>query len=160
MLEPPTSRIEERLTLPCELRHDFKRLSLRLEHIVHLDTMATHDNLPESLQAAMASDFEELKSLLHGRSWIQPTPAVDSPSLGKLLLDSIQQADGPFGWLINARQPEFIVVDGGEIHFSWARVRSEWVFAETYEAAVASALDWAETYAQEVWAAPDAGGAH
>ncbi|TCF97847.1 hypothetical protein BZM26_28875 [Paraburkholderia strydomiana] len=62
---------------------------------------------------------------------------------------------GELGWLVKARQREFIVVDNGEIHYTWAPVRTAWFHAPSYEAAQRAALDWAEQYSREVWGETD-----
>jgi len=131
---------------------DLKRLSLRLEHIVHLDAMATHDALPDAIRAALMSDFREVRELVSAQAWFRgAASAVDGPRLEKTILESVEAADGPFGWLVKARQPEFFVAGNREHHWSGARVRTVWLYADTYDAALASAIEWGEAYSQEVW---------
>ncbi|KXU87137.1 hypothetical protein CR51_35985 [Caballeronia megalochromosomata] len=139
------------------LSQDLKRLSLRLEHIVHLDAMASHEVLPDAIRAALMSDFREVIEVLSKQAWLRRAAGViDGPTLENAILESVEAADGPFGWLVKARQPEFFVAGNREYHWSGARVRSVWLYADTYDAALASAIEWAEAYSQEVWGETEA----
>ncbi|MFM0140383.1 hypothetical protein [Caballeronia grimmiae] len=137
--------------------HDFKRLSLRLEHIFHIDSMVTQDALPDAVRSALVSDFREVRELLARQQWFPAERCTaDVAGLEKAILAATEESNGPFGWLVKARQPHFFVADNREFHWWGARIRTIWLYADTYDAALASAIEWAEAYSQEVWGETEA----
>jgi len=108
--------------------------------------------VPTAISEAFANDFDDVvfalrRNFLEGRG---DRPA-DAKQLCKTIEAFIEDENGTLGWLIKARQRKFIVVDNGEIHYSWAPVRTAWFHAPSYDAAQRAALDWAEAYSSEVW---------
>lgn len=138
------------------LRAEFSRLALRLEHIFHVDAMLDDGRLPADIKSVFTDEFDAVKFALR-RAFLEgggDGPA-DAEQLRKKIEAFAEDDSGELGWLVEARQREFTVVENGEIHFSWAPVRTAWFHAASYEAAQRAAIDWAEQYSREVWGETD-----
>jgi len=134
------------------LSAEFSRLALRFESVFHVDAMLDDGRLPADIRKAFTDDFDAVmlalrRDFLEGRA---DRPA-DAEQLRKKVEAFVEDENGTLGWLVKARQREFIVVGNGEVHYSWAPVRTAWFHAPSYEAAQRAALDWAEEYSREVW---------
>jgi hypothetical protein len=104
--------------LAATLKHEFGRLSVRFEYLFHLDAMMNDDALPETLEAVMLSDSEAIAEALVRSGFLQSIRPTDPIAIRQAIEDHLADESATSGWLVKARQPEFIVVDNGEVHFS------------------------------------------
>ncbi|MFL9906806.1 hypothetical protein [Paraburkholderia sp. RL17-337-BIB-A] len=134
------------------LSAEFSRLAFRFESVFHVDAMLDDGRLPADIRKAFTDDFDSVMLALR-RDFLegQADQPADAEQLRQKIEAFIEDENGELGWLVKARQREFVVVGNGEVHYSWAPVRTAWFHAPSYEAAQRAALEWAEQYSREVW---------
>lgn len=131
-------------------------VSLRVERIVHLDTMLHVDVADEDVVEWLAGDAA--LALAGALGWTENDfrTAVNEFGWTDGALQTILGDQGVRGWLIEAAHPETKRSAGG-YSVSWSSYCVKVFYAATYAAAVEAALAWADDDLEAMHAVVDSG---
>ncbi|MFM0324878.1 hypothetical protein [Caballeronia glebae] len=119
----------------------FRAASVRLEEIVHMDTMIVEGRIP-SLER-LRDEFVFVREALSLGS-LSLFPCVRAAATLEELEDCLFRLSQPdsLGFLIKARQARLVVADG-ELRPSWELTRTAWFAHRSYEKVLSTVNEWA-----------------
>ena len=117
--------------------------AVRIEHIVHLDASLCDDIFFGALRELLVPDFCEVHGALceGGLRFKRIERAATFDELEHWLARLAWKLE--LGFLVQARQPYFIVDSEGCFGYSWELARTRWFFARDYGAALRNVHVWA-----------------
>jgi hypothetical protein len=135
----------------CFIRYN--AVAVRLERIVHLDSMLVDWHFFDPTRSAIEAELSDARNaLLAGGLRLAGLETVNTiDDLEEVLHDGVPDPVEALGFLVKARQPYF-QIDGDRIGYSWEVSRSEWFYAPTFEAALDAACVWGQAFHDEAWA--------
>jgi hypothetical protein len=137
---------------PPNINIRFDSLSVRLQQIVHVDTMLVDNILVAPVRALIEADLSDVRQALMSGGFKFPgvrqaQNVVDLEEfLGKLA--SMHHV----GFLVKAQHPYYVIEAVDRIGYSWDTCRSQWFFARNYDTVLARVYEWASFHHEEAWA--------
>ncbi|MFM0218083.1 hypothetical protein [Paraburkholderia caledonica] len=127
--------------------------SVRVERIVHLDSMLVDWEFFGPTRAQLARELSDVsKALTEGGLGLPSiAEARTIEDLENVLHDGVIYKAAALGFPVKACQAYF-VIDGDTLGCSWEVSRSQWFYGQTYEDALEKACAWGEAFYEEAWA--------
>ncbi|WP_027779916.1 hypothetical protein [Paraburkholderia caledonica] len=127
-------------------------LAVRLERIVHLDSMLVDWHFFAPTRSELEEELSDLRgALLDGGLEV---PGLETANTIDDLEDALYNVAGDtvpaLGFLVKARQPYF-QIEGERLGYSWEVSRSQWFHALTFEDAIEKACIWGQAFHDEAW---------
>jgi hypothetical protein len=127
-------------------------LSVRLQHIVHVDTMLVDNTLVDPVRALIEADLSDVRQVLMNGGFNFPgvRQAQSVADLEKFLgkVASMHHV----GFLVKAQHPYYVIEAVDRIGYSWDECRSQWFFARKYDTVLDIVCEWASFHHEEAWA--------
>ncbi|QIE30185.1 hypothetical protein [Caballeronia sp. SBC2] len=137
---------------PPNISNRFNFHSVRLQHIVHVDTMLVDSTFVEPARALIEADLSDVRQALMNGGFKFPgvrqaQSVVDLEEfLGKVA--SMHHV----GYLAKAQHPYYVIEAVDRIGYSWDKCRSQWFFARKYDTVLDIVCEWASFHHEEAWA--------
>jgi hypothetical protein len=127
-------------------------LAVRLERIVHLDSMLVDWHFFDPTRSELEEELSDVHAaLLDGGLDV---PGLETANTLDDLEDALHNVVGDtvavLGFLVKARQPYF-QIDGERLGYSWEISRNQWFHALTFEDAIEKACTWGQAFHDEAW---------
>lgn len=137
---------------PPNINIRFDSLSVRLQHIVHVDTMLVDNTLVDPVRALVEADLSDVRKVLMAGGFNFPgvRQAQNVADLEEFLgkFASIHH----IGYLVKAQHPYYVIEAVDRIGYSWDTCRSQWFFARNYDTVLDRVCEWASFHRDEAWA--------
>lgn len=116
--------------------------ALRIEHIVHIDASLCDDIFFGPARDLLQNDFDEVREALvaGGLNFRHIEQAATFDDLEHWLAKVVWKLE--IGFLVQARQPYFIVDSHDCFGYSWELSRTRWFFARQYAYALNQISAW------------------
>jgi hypothetical protein len=137
---------------PPNISNRFNFHSVRLQHIVHVDTMLVDCTFVDPVRALIEADLSDVRHALMNGGFKLPgvRQAQNVADLEEFLskLASMHQV----GYLVKAQHPYYVIEAVDRIGYSWDECRSQWFFARKYDTVLDRVCEWASFHHEEAWA--------
>jgi len=137
---------------PRNINIRFDSLSVRMQHIVHVDTMLVDNILLDPVRALLETDLNDVRQALMSGGFKFPgvRQAENVTDLEQFLgkLASMHHV----GFLVKAQHPYYVIEAADRIGYSWDACRSQWFFARNYDTVLDRVCEWASFHYEEAWA--------
>ncbi|MFL9906790.1 hypothetical protein [Paraburkholderia sp. RL17-337-BIB-A] len=128
-------------------------LSVRLERIMHLDSMLVDWHFFDPTRSEIEAELSDARdALLAGGLQLPGLETANTiDDIEEILHNSVFDPVQVLGFLVKARQPYF-QIDGKRLGYSWEVSRDQWFHALTFEDALEKACTWGQAFHGEAWA--------
>ncbi|MFM0218088.1 hypothetical protein [Paraburkholderia caledonica] len=125
-------------------------LSVRLERILHLDSMLVDWRFFHPTRSEIETELSDARdALLAGGLHLPGLETANTiDDFEEILHNSVFDREQVLGFLVKARQPYF-QVDGERLGYSWEVSRDQWFYALTFEDALEKACTWGQAFHDE-----------